>query len=124
MKSVINDNRKIFSIQEIFNKEFPYLKIDFYAKSNRHGGPASEKILEKSSKTIADCRKTHKEGTVTISPNMTVAELESLFNNEYGLKINVSRKSGKSWIKTNITNNWTLEKQNEQGQILSENTDK
>ena len=55
---------------------------------------------------------------------MTVAELESLFNNEYGIKINVSRKAGKSWIETNITNNWTLEKQNEQGQILSENSEK
>lgn len=120
MVSIINDNRKIFSIQEEFNAEFPFLKIDFYAKSNRHGGPSSEKIVEKSSKTIGDCRTTHENGTITISPNMTVAELESLFNNEYGLKINISRKSGKSWIETNVTNNWTLEKQNDQGRILSE----
>jgi len=120
MVSIINDNRKIFSIQEEFNAEFPFLKIDFYAKSNRHGGPSSEKIVEKSSKTIGDCRTTHENGTITISQNMTVAELESLFNNEYGLKINISRKSGKSWIETNVTNNWTLEKQNDQGRILSE----
>ncbi len=124
MTSTINNNRKIFSIQEEFNQEFPYLKLDFYAKSNRHGGPASEKIVEKSSKTIGDCRTNHENGIINISPNMTVAELEGMFNNMYGLKINISRKAGKSWIETNITNNWTLEKQNEQGKILSENVDK
>jgi hypothetical protein len=122
MKLTINDNCKLFSIQEEFNQEFPFLKIDFYAKSNRHGGPATEKIVEKSSKTINDCRTTHENGTITISPNMTVSELESLFNNKYGLKINISRKSGKSWLETNITNIWTLQKQNDEGKILSEET--
>jgi len=120
MKTIINNNRKLYHIQEEFNQEFPYLKIDFYSKSNRHGGSPSEKIIEKSSKTIADCRTTHETGTIIITPNMTVFNLESIFINEYDIKINISRKSGKSWIETNITNNWTLEKQNSEGKVISE----
>ncbi len=120
MKTIINNHRKIFSIQEEFNKEFPYLKIVFYAKPSKEGGQASEKIVEKSSKTIADCRNTHEDGTITITPNMTVAELESTFTNVYGLKVHVFRKSGKSWLETSITSGWSLEEQNSQGKSLSE----
>lgn len=120
MKIEINNHRKIFSIQEEFNQEFPYLKIEFYAKPSKEGGQSSEKIVEKSSKTIADCRNTHEDGTITISPNMTVAELESTFTNVYGLKIHVFRKSGKSWLETALTSSWSLEEQNSQGKSLSE----
>lgn len=120
MKIAINNNRKIFSIQEEFNHEFPYLKIEFYAKPSREDGPQSAKIIEKSSKNLGECRASHEDGTITITPNMTVAELESTFNNVYGLKIHVYRKSGKSWLETTVTNGWSLEEQNSQGKTLSE----
>lgn len=120
MKTEINNHRKIYGIQEEFHSLFPYLKIEFYGKPSKEGGPQTEKIVEKSSKTIGDCRNTHNDGIITVTPNMTVGELESTFSNVYGLKVSILRKSGKSWLETALTNGWTLEEQNSQGKTLSE----
>jgi hypothetical protein len=49
---------------------------------------------------------------------MTVEELEKSFLVKFGLNVQVFRKSGKSWLETTITDKWTLEKQNTQGEEL------
>jgi propanediol utilization protein len=43
MKIVINNNRKIFAIQEEFSKMFPGLNIEFFAKLSRPGDTPSKK---------------------------------------------------------------------------------
>ena len=50
---------------------------------------------------------------------MTVANLENDFDAIYGLAVHVFRKSGKVWLETTVTDNWTLEEQNRQGELLS-----
>ena len=119
MQIIINDHRKIFAIQEVFNKMFPYLKIEFFAKPHKSGASSSQKIIKHSSKTLGECRTIHNKGTLTISPGMTVAELEQNFSDVYGLHVQVFRKSGKSWLETSITDGWTLQEQNKQGEELS-----
>ena len=54
-----------------------------------------------------------------VKNGMTVAELEGKFRNEYGLEVQVSRKSGLLWLETTMTDNWSLEKQNEHGRDIS-----
>ncbi|MBL7902798.1 MAG: hypothetical protein JNK73_12440 [Bacteroidia bacterium] len=120
MKISINDHRKIHAIQDEFNEVFPYLKIEFFSKPHASGGPSSKKMMKSSSKTLGECRTIHNKGSITISPEMTVDELEQRFMDVYGLSIQVFRKSGKVWLETTITDGWTLEKQNEQGKELSE----
>jgi hypothetical protein len=51
---------------------------------------------------------------------MTVQELERVFQDELGLYVQVFRKSGKVWLETTATDNWSLYKQNMEGQELSE----
>ena len=116
---VINDHRKIFAIQKDFTKLFPYLKIEFFSKPHKVGGASSKKLIKHPSKTIGQCRVIHTKGTLTISPHMTVADLEQNFNDVYGLSVQVFRKSGKVWLETTVTDNWTLEEQNIQGEALS-----
>jgi hypothetical protein len=120
MKISINDHRKIHAIQEEFNQAFPYLKIEFFSKPHGSGAPSSKKLMKSSSKTLGECRTVHNKGSITISPELTVDELEQRFMDVYGLSIQVFRKSGKVWLETSITDGWTLEKQNEQGKELSE----
>jgi hypothetical protein len=38
---------------------------------------------------------------------------------EFGLCVQVFRKSGNHWIETSLTNSWTLEQQNREGFELS-----
>ena len=49
---------------------------------------------------------------------MTVNELEQRFSDVYGLGVQVFRKSGNVWLETTVTDGWTLEQQNKQGESL------
>lgn len=119
MKIEINDNRKVYAIQEEFNAAFPYLKLEFYTKPHTQGGASPKEIITESSKLIGDCRTIHDSGEITITPQLTVGELEQRFRDVYGLSVQVFRKSGKVWLETNETDNWSLEKQNDEGKELS-----
>lgn len=119
MKITINDRRKIFAIQEDFTKTFPYLKLEFFKKGHKPGGPSSKKTMNHNSKTLGECRTVHNKGIITITGTMTVNELEQRFGDVYGLGVQVFRKSGNMWLETTVTDGWTLEEQNRQGESLS-----
>jgi len=112
MKINISDSSTIKDIQEVFTKKYPYLKIEFFSKPHRlQVGSRKEHMIEPEI-MIKDCRSKHKNGSLDIYPNNTVAELEKSFQDEFGLSIQVFRKSGNVWIETTVTDDWTLEKQN------------
>lgn len=119
MHILIDDERKISSIKREFNNLFPYLKLEFFNKLHRTGGSSAKKQIKESSATIGECRKKHNEGTLIITPLMTVADLEQAFGQLYGLSVQVFRKSGKVWLETTVTDNWSLDLQNKQGESLS-----
>src|SRR5690242_8023191 len=116
MKIEITDHRKIFTVQRAFSDLFPFLKIEFFAKPHTSGGASSEKLIRHSSKTLGTCRTIHKKGSIHITPEMTVRELGQTFSDVYGLAIQVSRISGTNWVDTADTANWSLKKQNKEGQ--------
>lgn len=107
----INDRRKIFAIQEEFNHWFPNLKIEFFSKPHTKEGPHSDKINKEPGHRLADCRTVHTSGTISIRKDMSIADLERNFQDVFGLKIRVLRKSGNDWL--GITNHdLTLQEQN------------
>ena len=119
MKLIVNDNRKISVLQEEFNTVFPYLKLEFFSKPHQTGKGSAKQYLNPNSKTLGECRTVHNKGEIIIYPKTTVAELEQSFRKLYGLGIQVFRKSGKVWLETTVTDGWTLEEQNLQGEALS-----
>ncbi|MFY9308222.1 MAG: hypothetical protein WAQ28_04145 [Bacteroidia bacterium] len=119
MKITINDNRKISVLQEEFNTVFPYLKIEFFSKPHLAGRGSAKQYMNPNSKTLGECRTIHNKGELIINPQTTVADLEESFRKLYGLSVQVFRKSGKVWLETTVTDNWTLEEQNLQGEALS-----
>ncbi len=112
MKIDINDDRKIFAIQEEFNKVYPNLKLEFFSKPHTAGGASPKKLMKSNSKTLGECRTIHNKGSISITPKMTVAELEQHFADTYGLSAQIFRKTGNVWLETTVTDQWTLEKQN------------
>lgn len=119
MQIKISDRRKINGIQEEFSAAFPYLKLEFFPKPNGREKAVSKKTPVSSDKTIGECRVNHNSGTITITPGMTVSDLADRFRNVYGLEVQLSRNSGKIWLETTLTESWTLEEQNNQGEALS-----
>ena len=73
-------------------------------------------------KTIGECRKIHKNDSIAITPRMKVIELEKIFLDDYGLAVQVFRESGRVWLETTMTDDWTLAEQNQQGEALSRHT--
>ncbi len=119
MKIAINDNRRILSIQEEFNSVYPYLKLEFFSMPHRYSCDFSKKMLKHNSNMLANCRIIHNKGDLEIQPLMSVQELEKIFLDEYGLGVQVFRKSGSVWLETTVTDSWTLDEQNRQGESLS-----
>ena len=119
MNLVINDLRKIHEIQEEFMKFFPYLKIDFFSKPVAGRSGISTDPVNKGAQTLGECRSIHNNGHAVIIPKMTVDELVQQFQEKYGLKLLLFRKSGQGWLETSATSGWTLEKQNAEGEALS-----
>lgn len=119
MEIVIRDDRKISSILEEFNTAFPYLRLEFFIKSNKLGSAFSKKFVNQDGKTLGECRVLKTKGSIKITPDMTVVDLEKGFMELYGLGVEVFRQSGKIWLETTVTDGWTLEEQNKQGESLS-----
>ena len=75
-------------------------------------------------------QKIKNDGTIEVKPEMNVSTFEKLFEDRFGLYVQVFRKSGSIWLETSATDSWTLEQQNEEGKSLAhhlrierENTD-
>ncbi|HRG51631.1 MAG TPA: hypothetical protein PLL00_02255 [Bacteroidia bacterium] len=112
----VSDKYKIHTIKEKFNIIFPYLRIELFSSSTN-----SSSFSEKNS-DLEKFRLRGNTDTIIISPKMTVSDLEMHFKNIYGLMAQVYRKSGKIWLETTVTDSWTLEEQNKQGESLSKNS--
>lgn len=111
----ISADKKLIDIQKEFGEKFPSLKIEFYP--GRHaageGSPADQTLNPEL--TIGAVRTVHKEGDLRISGDMEVRQLEQKFYEDYGLNVQVFRKSGHLWMQTSATDHWSLEKQNRKG---------
>ncbi len=120
MKIKINSRKKIAAIQAEFNALFPYLKLEFFSRPHSASEGSAKRFLEPATKTLGEFKTFHNvKKEITITPAMTVKELEYNFRNVFGLSAQVFRKSGKVWLETTVTDGWTLEEQNHQGEALS-----
>jgi hypothetical protein len=123
MEISITDEKKIADIQFEFNKLFPYLKLEFFSRLHKSGGRSNLKFVLNGSKTIRECRTIIGVNEMIINKSMAVNELEQGLGTKFGIGVQVFRQSGKVWLETTITDGWTLEVQNSQGEDLSKEPD-
>ena len=118
----IQDGTKISTVQTLFNTTFPFLKLEFFKHPHKVYGYNTKKELlrlprKPDEQLIGEVGK-----VIRITEDSTVASLEQLFIEYFGLLLQVFHKSGKLWLETTITDDWTLKKQNEEGLELSKYT--
>lgn len=116
----IKDSRTILDIQKEFNREFPFLKIEFFDTPHSEKKPSPKSRMFTHDRKLGQCRKTHEEGALHISPEHTVSQVENELLEKFGLSAQIFRQSGKLWIETSLTDSWTLEQQNKEGFEFSE----
>lgn len=114
---VLEESMTLAEIQQEFSKLFPYLKLEFYSMRNSLKNTFNTSFL---SKTLNDFRRRSKSDDLNISSDMSVTTLEYNFQANFDLNVHVYRKSGKSWLETSATGEWTLSEQNAEGEALGE----
>jgi hypothetical protein len=113
----IMKGRTVGELQQDFNQAYPYLKVDIFKVINVSGTPAIRERLTRNTRLSAAGKL--KEGALELDDYMTVGQLEKMFREQFGINVQVSRKSGPVWLETTVTDKWTLRQQNEHGRELS-----
>lgn len=117
MQLLIKSTRLISEVQKDFSEIFPYLKLEFFR--HKSGNGKGTLLRAPHNFHISDCNPKVEEGEFQIQKGMTVRDLEQGIKKQFGLNVQVFRQSGNLWLQTTVTDNWTLEKQNEHGKELS-----
>ena len=117
---IISDDKKLRDIQMEFSEKFPFLKIEFYARPHVSGEGSPEKEHLDLDQTVGEVRSVHNKGDLSIDGHLKVQSLEKNFAEQYGLYVQVFRRSGKLWLQTISTDEWTLTKQDRHGRAFSE----
>ena len=107
---------RIKDVQKEFSELYPGLKLEFYKKAHKSFEGSFEKDILDSNHTIAEISNMDSDHTLSISPEMSVAQLENEFEERFGLHVQVFRRSKELWLQTSTTDDWSLEKQNRKGE--------
>ena len=123
MKLHINKSTTIAEMQTDFSKLFPFLKIEFFTRPREADGSLwSKHMVFNHAKTMDEIGQIKAdENTIEINPSMTVNAFEQQLQNEFGLSVQVFRKSMGTWIATTESDFWTFAKQNEKGEEAATN---
>jgi hypothetical protein len=109
----------ISEVQLEFNRAFPFLKLEFFRNGNLPQKNTEHGIKLNLKSHIGEGQTVAVDGELIITKEMKVKELEKRLKEQFGLNAQVFRHSGNLWLQTTITDDWTLEKQNQHGMELS-----
>lgn len=114
---LLSKDKTIHEIQQSFSGKYPFLKIEFYKHDGRNPAPPVKTHVSHAATLKAAGLKN--DGLVEIKNDLTVGELEKTFLDQFGLRAQVSRKSGLLWLETTMTDQWSLQKQNDHGREIT-----
>jgi hypothetical protein len=124
MKFHIARQELIKGVQEEFNKTYPFLKIEFSRKRELPPESSTDRLLssEGNSNDDNDVHLAAKKilwDDFGCSDTMQVSELEILLQYQFGLPVQILRKSGNLWMETRNSRHWTLRQQNNHGEDIA-----
>ena len=118
MQLFIEDSTVVEDVKTIFTNHYPFLKIELYKKPYTSKHLKIKKELLAPASSINKYTQAPRKTVINIDNCITVSELENQFA-AIGLVAEVFRKSGNVWIETSLTDNWTLQQQNMEGEEIS-----
>jgi hypothetical protein len=106
-------DKTLGDVQSQFTGYFPDLKLAFFSKSHKEFRSSAAKFLiqDKDMKLAELNAALEAPATIALRNDMPVWELERLFEEKFGLHVQIFRRSGKIWLETSQTDNLTLEEQ-------------
>ena len=106
---ILSKNKTVKDVQNEFSDQFPFLKIEFYHKAHDHFEGSKKKDQASNTALLGELNPEMKEGEFEITKNLSVDNLETGFEEKFGLHVQVFRKSGHEWLQTSVSDAWTLE---------------
>lgn len=119
MTITIAPDRTLSSISEEFNRKFPYLKLRFFSQTHDPGTVTSDRYRLDSGLTVREVGDFKHEESLRIDGHTKVRTFEATLQELFGIGVQVLRRSGGIWLQTSATDEWTLSKQNREGEIDS-----
>lgn len=105
-------DKTVGTLQAEFSEAFPGLKIVFFSKPHRaFKGSAAKFLVQEKAMPFSQLSPELREGSIAADLNTPVWKLEKAFEEEFGLHMQVFRKSGRTWLETSVTDNLTLQEQ-------------
>ncbi|MBL7782264.1 MAG: hypothetical protein JNM22_13660 [Saprospiraceae bacterium] len=101
------------TLQAQFNSFFPNLKLAFFSKPHDDFKSSAAKFLiQEKNKPLGELTdRLLMPDKVEVHADMKVLEVENLFEEKFGLHVQVFRRSGKIWLETSKTDHLTLAEQ-------------
>lgn len=115
MKLHLKSTDTIQDVQTKFKAIFSHLKPEFFKKQHHESGDYTKKEQYLHNVTIAEILGHEEEVIIPLDKNMTTAEFEKLFEENYHLHVQLLRLQKDSWLLTTTTQDETLEAQNTRG---------
>lgn len=119
MQLLIGPRILISELQKSFSEQFPFLKIEFFKREERKQQKVFSHTPLPGHLKMGELNAAIKEDNVELNNTTKVSELETLFSKKLETSVQVFRRSGNLWLETTMTDDWTLQRQNEHGRELS-----
>lgn len=113
MEIKIEKGATILDLKRQFADAYGGLKLEMFKMSHEAGESSNSKMRMSGQEIVGDVTTVMLPVSLTISAKMTVAEVESAFETQAGLHVQVFRKMRNIWIETVQTDGYSLEKQME-----------
>ena len=107
----VSAETSINDIKDRFAQEFKGLKLEFFVKSHNPIEGSHKKDIIQSNKSAGELNPNIKPHNVYWKTDMTVNDLEQYFENELGLHVQVFRLTGRNWLETTTTDDYSLAQQ-------------
>ncbi len=111
----IDQKTKLAEIQTVFIGQFPHLRIEFYKRPHEPGEATGDREKLNVDLTLEEIAKAKWTKELQIDRSMTISEFEALMYEDFGLNVQVFRRSGNLWLQTTVTDNWSLDVANTKG---------
>lgn len=111
-------HKTLKDLQREFSQKFPYLRIEFYSRPHKYGELSNESEILDPNTNLYEVVEMSQPGKLPLAGNQTVGDFEQLLSKNYGLNVQVLRKSYGKWLLTWATDMWTLDEQNNRSRIM------
>jgi hypothetical protein len=108
----------IQKMQEEFSRTYPFLKIEI-DRTRRVPGLTLDSGDLDTEEHIRDSAKALLEKEIRMSDQLKVIDLETSIGHLFGAPAQVYRKSGKFWLETTMSRDWTLKQQNDHARDIA-----